>query len=135
VSKQVGLLRKLSSFLWLQAKHRISCIRTAIKRNMDVQNYAFAKRMLDLLVAKAPPNKQGEFKVLISVCTQVRVAQSQQHCADIVALSTEAENVGFRTSMLVITVSSRRVCLCQSCVVLPVRYGHLLNSLLVLCFI
>lgn len=57
---------------WLQAKHRISCIRTAIKRNMDVQNYAFAKRMLDLLVAKAPPNKQGEFKVLISVCTQVR---------------------------------------------------------------
>lgn len=63
------LSRHLGS-LPLLAKHRISCIRTAIKRNMDVQNYAFAKSDLDLLLSKAPPNKQDELRSLINVCTQ-----------------------------------------------------------------
>lgn len=63
------LARHLST-LPLLAKHRIICIRTAIKRNMDVQNYAFAKSMLDLLLSKAPSNKQDELRSLIDVCLQ-----------------------------------------------------------------
>ncbi|WOL05680.1 hypothetical protein Cni_G14409 [Canna indica] len=63
------LSRHLAS-LPLQAKHRINCIRTAIKRNMEVQNYAYAKQMLDLLLSKAPPTKQDELRGLIEMCTQ-----------------------------------------------------------------
>ncbi|XVF15589.1 hypothetical protein REPUB_Repub09cG0167400 [Reevesia pubescens] len=63
------LSRHLGS-LPLQAKHRINCIRTAIKRNMDVQNYAYAKQMLELLLSKAPPGKQEELKNLIDICVQ-----------------------------------------------------------------
>ncbi|KAK8672923.1 hypothetical protein V6N13_111280 [Hibiscus sabdariffa] len=63
------LSRHLSS-LPLQAKHRINCIRTAIKRNMDVQNYAHAKQMLELLLSKAPPGKQEELRSLIDICVQ-----------------------------------------------------------------
>ncbi|XP_020080454.1 uncharacterized protein LOC109704135 [Ananas comosus] len=63
------LSRHLAS-LPLQAKHRINCIRTAIKRNMEVQNYAYAKQMLDLLFSKAPPNKQDELRSLIDMCTE-----------------------------------------------------------------
>ena len=57
------LSRHLGS-LALQAKHRISCVRTAIKRNMEVQNYRFAGQMLEMLLAKAPPNKQAELRAL-----------------------------------------------------------------------
>ncbi|MBA0688391.1 hypothetical protein Goari_006183, partial [Gossypium aridum] len=63
------LSRHLGS-LPLQAKHRINCIRTAIKRNMDVQNYAYAKQMLELLLSKAPPGKQEELRSLIDICVQ-----------------------------------------------------------------
>ncbi|CAJ1942759.1 unnamed protein product [Sphenostylis stenocarpa] len=63
------LSRHLGS-LPLLAKHRINCIRTAIKRNMDVQNYAYSKQMLELLLSKAPPNKQEEFRSLIDLCVQ-----------------------------------------------------------------
>lgn len=63
------LSRHLAS-LPLQAKHRINCIRTAIKRNMEVQNYAYAKQMLDLLLSKAPPTKQEELRGLIEMCLQ-----------------------------------------------------------------
>ncbi|KAL6861400.1 hypothetical protein ACP4OV_017100 [Aristida adscensionis] len=63
------LSRHLAS-LPIQAKHRINCIRTAIKRNMEVQNYAYAKQMLDLLYSKAPPSKQDELKSLIDMCVQ-----------------------------------------------------------------
>lgn len=63
------LARHLSS-LPLQAKHRIICLRTAIKRNMDVQNYAFSKKLLDLLLSKAPPNKREELQVLTKICVQ-----------------------------------------------------------------
>ncbi|KAJ8764503.1 hypothetical protein K2173_006243 [Erythroxylum novogranatense] len=63
------LSRHLSS-LPLQAKHRINCIRTAIKRNMEVQNYAYSKQMLELLLSKAPPNKQDELRSLIDMCVQ-----------------------------------------------------------------
>lgn len=63
------LSRHLAS-LPLQAKHRINCIRTAIKRNMEVQNYAYAKQMLELLHAKAPPEKQDELRSLIDMCVQ-----------------------------------------------------------------
>ncbi|XP_064984198.1 uncharacterized protein LOC135624480 [Musa acuminata AAA Group] len=63
------LSRHLAS-LPLQAKHRINCIRTAIKRNMEVQNYAYAKQMLDLLLSKAPPSKQEELRGLIDMCVQ-----------------------------------------------------------------
>ncbi|XP_042389919.1 uncharacterized protein LOC121981456 [Zingiber officinale] len=63
------LSRHLAS-LPLQAKHRINCIRTAIKRNMEVQNYAYAKQMLDLLLSKAPPSKQEELRGLIEMCIQ-----------------------------------------------------------------
>lgn len=63
------LSRHLGS-LPLLAKHRINCIRTAIKRNMEVQNYAYAKVMLELLLSKAPPNKQDELRSLIDMCTQ-----------------------------------------------------------------
>ncbi|KAL5201044.1 hypothetical protein ABZP36_035398 [Zizania latifolia] len=63
------LSRHLAS-LPIQAKHRINCIRTAIKRNMEVQNYAYAKQMLDLLYSKAPPSKQDELKSLIDMCLQ-----------------------------------------------------------------
>ncbi|XP_048128024.1 uncharacterized protein LOC115746944 isoform X2 [Rhodamnia argentea] len=63
------LSRHLGS-LPLLAKHRINCIRTAIKRNMDVQNFAYAKQMLDLLLSKAPPSKQDELRSLIDMCVQ-----------------------------------------------------------------
>ncbi|KAK6924080.1 hypothetical protein RJ641_010280 [Dillenia turbinata] len=63
------LSRHLGS-LPLLAKHRINCIRTAIKRNMEVQNYAYAKQMLDLLLSKAPPSKQDELRSLIDMCNQ-----------------------------------------------------------------
>lgn len=63
------LSRHLGS-LPLQAKHRINCIRTAIKRNMDVQNYAYAKQMLELLLSKAPSGKQDELRSLIDICVQ-----------------------------------------------------------------
>ncbi|XP_078433538.1 transducin/WD40 repeat-like superfamily protein [Wolffia australiana] len=61
------LSRHLAS-LPLQAKHRISCIRTAIKRNMEVQNYGYAKQMLELLCSRAPPEKQDELRSLADVC-------------------------------------------------------------------
>ncbi|XP_061341114.1 uncharacterized protein LOC133287491 isoform X2 [Gastrolobium bilobum] len=63
------LSRHLGS-LPLLAKHRINCIRTAIKRNMEVQNYSYAKQMLELLSSKAPPSKQEEFRSLIDLCVQ-----------------------------------------------------------------
>lgn len=63
------LSRHLGS-LPLKAQHRISCLRTSIKRNIDVQNYAYAKQMLDLLLSKAPPNKQDELISLIDLCVQ-----------------------------------------------------------------
>ncbi|XP_057955522.1 uncharacterized protein LOC131149253 [Malania oleifera] len=63
------LSRHLGS-LPLLAKHRINCIRTAIKRNMEVQNYAYAKQMLDLLLSKAPQSKQDELMSLIDMCVQ-----------------------------------------------------------------
>ncbi|RVX23438.1 hypothetical protein CK203_000315 [Vitis vinifera] len=61
------LSRHLGS-LPLLAKHRINCIRTAIKRNMEVQNYAYSKQMLVLLLSKAPPNKQDELRSLVEMC-------------------------------------------------------------------
>ncbi|CAK7337638.1 unnamed protein product [Dovyalis caffra] len=63
------LSRHLGS-LPLLAKHRINCIRTAIKRNMEVQNFAYAKQMLELLLSKAPPSKQDELRSLIDMCVQ-----------------------------------------------------------------
>lgn len=63
------LSRHLGS-LPLQTKHRINCIRTAIKRNMEVQNYAYAKQMLELLLSKAPASKQDELRSLIDMCVQ-----------------------------------------------------------------
>ncbi|XP_030498317.2 uncharacterized protein LOC115713962 isoform X2 [Cannabis sativa] len=63
------LSRHLGS-LPLLAKHRINCIRTAIKRNMEVQNYAYSKQMLELLLSKAPPSKQDELRSLIDMCVQ-----------------------------------------------------------------
>lgn len=63
------LSRHLGS-LPIKAKHRISCIRTAIKRNMEVQNYAYAKQMLELLLSKAPPGKQDELRSLVNMCIQ-----------------------------------------------------------------
>ncbi|CAL0331811.1 unnamed protein product [Lupinus luteus] len=63
------LSRHLGS-LPLLAKHRINCIRTAIKRNMEVQNYAYSKQMLELLFSKAPQSKQEEFRSLIDLCIQ-----------------------------------------------------------------
>uniref|UniRef100_A0A7N0UDG6 Transducin/WD40 repeat-like superfamily protein n=1 Tax=Kalanchoe fedtschenkoi TaxID=63787 RepID=A0A7N0UDG6_KALFE len=63
------LSRHLGS-LPLLAKHRISCVRTAIKRNMEVQNYAYSKQMLELLLSKAPPGKQDELRSLVDMCVQ-----------------------------------------------------------------
>ncbi|KAF2295176.1 hypothetical protein GH714_031919 [Hevea brasiliensis] len=63
------LSRHLGS-LPLLAKHRINCIRTAIKRNMEVQNFAYSKQMLELLLSKAPPSKQDELRSLIDMCVQ-----------------------------------------------------------------
>lgn len=63
------LSRHLGS-LPLLAKHRINCIRTAIKRNMDVQNYGYSKQMLELLLSKAPPGKQDELRSLVDICVQ-----------------------------------------------------------------
>ncbi|KAK7251070.1 hypothetical protein RIF29_33949 [Crotalaria pallida] len=63
------LSRHLGS-LPLLAKHRINCVRTAIKRNMEVQNYAYSKQMLELLLSKAPASKQDEFRTLIDLCVQ-----------------------------------------------------------------
>ncbi|XP_059640200.1 uncharacterized protein LOC132282506 [Cornus florida] len=63
------LSRHLGS-LPLLAKHRINCIRTAIKRNMEVQNYAYSKQMLELLLSKAPSGKQDELRSLIDMCVQ-----------------------------------------------------------------
>lgn len=63
------LSRHLGS-LPIKAKHRISCIRTAIKRNMEVQNYAYAKQMLELLLSKAPAGKQDELRSLVNMCIQ-----------------------------------------------------------------
>ncbi|KAK7307613.1 hypothetical protein VNO77_40836 [Canavalia gladiata] len=67
---EMGRLSRHLGSLPLLAKHRINCIRTAIKRNMEVQNYAYSKQMLDLLLSKAPPNKQEEFRSLVDLCVQ-----------------------------------------------------------------
>uniref|UniRef100_A0A6M2EZ45 Uncharacterized protein n=1 Tax=Populus davidiana TaxID=266767 RepID=A0A6M2EZ45_9ROSI len=67
------LSRHLSS-LPLLAKHRINCLRTAIKRNMEVQNFAYAKQMLELLLSKAPPSKQDELRSLIDMCVHTRLS-------------------------------------------------------------
>ncbi|KAH1202741.1 hypothetical protein GmHk_17G049134 [Glycine max] len=67
---EMGRLSRHLGSLPLLAKHRINCIRTAIKRNMDVQNYAYSKQMLELLLSKAPPSKQDEFRSLIDLCVQ-----------------------------------------------------------------
>jgi hypothetical protein len=63
------LSRHLAS-LPLLAKHRINCIRTAIKRNMEVQNYGYSKQMLELLLSKAPASKQEELRGLVDLCVQ-----------------------------------------------------------------
>ncbi|KAK8948312.1 hypothetical protein KSP40_PGU008176 [Platanthera guangdongensis] len=64
------LSRHLGS-LPLLAKHRITCVRTAIKRNIEVQNFASAKQMLDLLLSKAPPGKRrDELRNLADMCAQ-----------------------------------------------------------------
>ncbi|XP_050206806.1 uncharacterized protein LOC126656312 isoform X2 [Mercurialis annua] len=63
------LSRHLGS-LPLLAKHRINCIRTAIKRNMEMQNFAYSKQMLELLLSKAPPSKQDELRSLLDMCVQ-----------------------------------------------------------------
>ncbi|CAN6478562.1 unnamed protein product [Victoria cruziana] len=57
--EEMARLSRHLGCLPLLAKHRINCIRTAIKRNMEVQNYAYAKSMLDLLLSKAPPALTG----------------------------------------------------------------------------
>ncbi|KAF6150785.1 hypothetical protein GIB67_020868 [Kingdonia uniflora] len=67
---EMGRLSRHLGSLPLQAKHRINCIRTAIKRNMEVQNYAYAKQMLELLYSKAPASKQDELRSLIDMCVQ-----------------------------------------------------------------
>ncbi|KAM7252155.1 hypothetical protein ACFE04_024038 [Oxalis oulophora] len=63
------LSRHLGS-LPLQAKHRINCIRTAIKRNIEVQNFGYSKQMLELLLSKAPSTKQDELRSLVDMCVQ-----------------------------------------------------------------
>ncbi|KAM0850692.1 hypothetical protein ACQ4PT_052910 [Festuca glaucescens] len=68
--EEMGRLSRHLASLPIQAKHRINCIRTAIKRNMEVQNFAYAKQMLDLLYSKAPPTKQDELRSLIDMCVQ-----------------------------------------------------------------
>jgi len=68
--EEMGRLSRHLASLPIQAKHRINCIRTAIKRNMEVQNFAYAKQMLDLLYSKAPPTKQDELRSLIDMCLQ-----------------------------------------------------------------
>ncbi|GBG58839.1 hypothetical protein CBR_g239 [Chara braunii] len=70
VKEEVARMARHLSALPLQPKHRISCVRTAIKKNMDVHNYGYAKRMLDFLLVKAPPNKQAELKGMINICVQ-----------------------------------------------------------------
>lgn len=67
---EMGRLSRHLGSLPLLAKHRINCIRTAIKRNMEVQNYAYSKQMLELLLSKAPPGKQDELRSLIDMCVQ-----------------------------------------------------------------
>ncbi|KAL8124887.1 hypothetical protein AgCh_012522 [Apium graveolens] len=37
---------------------------------MDVQNFAYTKKMLELLLSKAPPSKQDELRSLIDMCVQ-----------------------------------------------------------------
>ncbi|GBG72188.1 hypothetical protein CBR_g11121 [Chara braunii] len=68
--EEMARMARHLSALPLQPKHRVSCVRTAIKKNMDVHNYGYAKRMLDFLLAKAPPNKQAELKGMINICVQ-----------------------------------------------------------------
>ncbi|KAK1583859.1 hypothetical protein Q3G72_027684 [Acer saccharum] len=48
----------------LQTKHHINCIRAAIRRNMEVQNYAYFKQMLELLLLKVPASFQEELRSL-----------------------------------------------------------------------
>lgn len=67
---EMGRLSRHLGSLPLLAKHRINCIRTAIKRNMDVQNYLYSKQMLELLLSKAPSGKQDELRSLIDICVQ-----------------------------------------------------------------
>lgn len=69
-NEEMARLSRHLSALPLQAKHRFICIRTSIKRNMDVQNYGYSKKILELLLSKAPVNKQGELRALIDVCVQ-----------------------------------------------------------------
>ncbi|KAJ4955041.1 hypothetical protein NE237_011824 [Protea cynaroides] len=67
---EMGRLSRHLGSLPLLAKHRINCIRTAIKRNMEVQNHAYAKQMLELLLSKAPGSKQDELRSLMDMCFQ-----------------------------------------------------------------
>ncbi|KAG7011090.1 hypothetical protein SDJN02_27888, partial [Cucurbita argyrosperma subsp. argyrosperma] len=67
---EMGRLSRHLGSLPLLAKHRINCIRTAIKRNMEVQNFSYSKQMLELLFSKAPASKQDELRSLIDICIQ-----------------------------------------------------------------
>lgn len=67
---EMGRLARHLGSLPLLAKHRINCIRTAIKRNMEVHNFSYSKQMLELLFSKAPTSKQEELRSLIDICVQ-----------------------------------------------------------------
>lgn len=101
------LARQLAS-LPLQARHRISCLRTAIKRNMEVQNWAYAKRQLDLLLSKAPPQKQGELRALANVCTQRGLTDRT------VQASEDASQFCFQTLLPLPTIGHDRCATCRA---------------------
>ncbi|TXG59261.1 hypothetical protein EZV62_013834 [Acer yangbiense] len=61
---EMARLSRHSVSLPLQTKHHINCIRAAIRRNMEVQNYAYFKQMLELLLLKVPASFQEELRSL-----------------------------------------------------------------------
>eukprot|EP00898_Chlorokybus_atmophyticus_P001276 jgi/Chlat1/2149/Chrsp17S02724 len=65
---QVARLSRYASALPLNVTHRITFMRTCVKRNMEVQNYGFSRRVLEVLISKAPVEKRAELQRQIDVC-------------------------------------------------------------------
>lgn len=63
------LARHLAA-LQLDAKHRVPCIRTAITHNMKAGNFAYAKRKVDFLLSRCPPDKKADLQLLADKCVE-----------------------------------------------------------------
>lgn len=51
-------------------KHRVTCFRMAIARNMDASNFSIAARVINNLLPHMPPQAHGELEKRLKVCEE-----------------------------------------------------------------